>query len=179
MITVLFFIPCNNEAVNVFELMDKITPQLGYLRCEKSQDSAYITYDGLLTRTQKDKLGDIVEREGFTIMFIETEKESNCFNVDTLTVPTIQTVEENINKSNKRFLVMIPVGNEKNLEREDLRRMSDVEIWNNLPKNAEVYDLDKGINPQDKYPGMLDFSESFNDERFDGGWWCVNLEIIE
>ena len=79
----------------------------------------------------------------------------------------------------KRLLVFIPVTNENNLDRTALGNLTDLEVWKKLPNNAMVYNLDKNTAPKDKYPGILDFVENYNDKVFDGGWWSTVLEIPE
>lgn len=79
----------------------------------------------------------------------------------------------------KRLLAFIPVTNENNLDRTALGNLTDLEVWKKLPNNAMVYNLDKNTAPKDKYPGILDFVENYNDEVFDGGWWSTVLEIPE
>ena len=79
----------------------------------------------------------------------------------------------------KRLLIFIPVNNEQGLDRTELGKLTDQEVWAKLPENAMVYNLDKNMAPQDKYPGMLNFAEVYNDEVLDGGWWSTVLELPE
>ena len=86
-ITVLIFVPMSNESINVFATINKIIPQLGYLQCKTSGNMATITYNGLLPRKYKDEVVNMAEEDKFTILFVETEKESPYFETDTVSVP--------------------------------------------------------------------------------------------
>lgn len=79
----------------------------------------------------------------------------------------------------KRLLIFIPVDNEQDLDRTQLGKLTDQEVWAKLPSNAMVYNLDKTIVSRDQYPGMMNFVEDYNDEVFDGGWWSTVLELPE
>lgn len=48
---------------------------------------ATITYNGLLPRKYKDEVVNMAEEDKFTILFVETEKESPYFETDTVSVP--------------------------------------------------------------------------------------------
>ena len=78
----------------------------------------------------------------------------------------------------KRLLVFVPVDNDREIDRGVLESMSDKEIWEMLPDNSQVYDLDKRQSRQG-FAGLDDFVTDYNDEVFDGGWWSTILELPE
>lgn len=76
----------------------------------------------------------------------------------------------------KRLLVFVPVDNDREIDRSVLESLTDKEVWEMLPANSQVYDLDKKVSPQG-FAGMMDFVTDYNDEIFDGGWWSTVLEL--
>ena len=67
MLTGLYIIPTSNDSCNVFNVIDKIACQLGYLNCETQNDAAVIKYNGLLSKENKEKLTSLAEEHQFTI----------------------------------------------------------------------------------------------------------------
>ena len=43
----------------------------------------------------------------------------------------------------KRLLVFVPVDNDREIDRSVLESLPDKEVWEMLPANSQVYDLDK------------------------------------
>lgn len=81
-------------------------------------------------------------------------------------------------KKMKRFLVFWPVENPNEIGRHDFEGMADTEIWKALPNNSRVYDLDKA-DGHGKCPDMENFTEDYNDEELDGGWWSTVVIVPE
>lgn len=86
-LTGLYFIPTKNDATNVFNTVNKIAQQLGYLNCEADDNAAAIKYEGIIQEEHKEKLIKIANENHFTIMFIEAEYETPYADNNTIRIP--------------------------------------------------------------------------------------------
>lgn len=96
MLTGLYIIPTSNDSCNVFNVIDKIACQLGYLNCETQNDAAVIKYDGLLSKENKEKLTSLAEEYNFIIAYIEAEYETPFADCDTIHIPTNEEMKEHL-----------------------------------------------------------------------------------
>lgn len=94
MLTGLYIIPTSNDSCNVFNVVDKIAYQLGYLNCETQDDASVIKYYGLLSNKNKEKLTSLAEEHHFIIAYIEAEYETPFANCDTIHIPTDDEMKE-------------------------------------------------------------------------------------
>ena len=96
MLTGLYFIPTLNTSCDVFNVVDKIACQLGYLNCETRDDAAAIKYDGLLSKENKEKLTNLAKSHQFIIAYIEAEYETPFADCDTIHIPTDDEMKEHL-----------------------------------------------------------------------------------
>ena len=97
MLTGLYIIPTSNDSCNVFNIVDKIACQLGYLNCETQNDAAVIKYDGTLSQDNKTKLTNLANEHGFVIAYVEAEYETPFADCDTIHIPTDDEMKEHLN----------------------------------------------------------------------------------
>lgn len=101
MLTGLYFIPTSNDSCNVFNVIDKIACQLGYLNCETQDDAAVIKYNGLLSEENKKTLTSLAEEHNFIIAYIEAEYETPFADCDTIHIPTDDEMKEHLKLEKK------------------------------------------------------------------------------
>ena len=87
------------------------------------------------------------------------------------------------------ILAFYPVSNDLNWERHEFDGVTDEVAFKQLWDNFEVvgvrmFDMESHIGDRDTYgigPWMMpdsdDFEEDYNNEDFDGGWWCKVLHV--
>jgi lipocalin len=74
--TWIFFIPQTNDSTNVFNVVNKIAQQIGYLNCEPQKDAALILCKNVvLSSEHRQTLTKLAEEYNYTLLYIIAEED--------------------------------------------------------------------------------------------------------
>lgn len=100
--TGIFFIPQTSNSANVFNVVDKIAQQIGYLNCEPQKDNASILCKNVvLSSEHKNTLTKLAEEYNYTLLYIVAEEESPFIECDTFYIPTDDEMKEHLKLEEK------------------------------------------------------------------------------
>ena len=95
-ITAIYAIPKISNAPSAFSTIEKVSHQLGLLHCDLCDEAAAVAYTGTISIEYKQKLQNIAENDGYTLLFVEAEKDTKWIACESVHIPTNEEMKEHL-----------------------------------------------------------------------------------
>lgn len=96
-ITAIFVIAtAKNSQFTAHKMCEQIANYVGRLNCKTDDEVAVISYEGILSKENKNKLQEVAKNNAFVLLFLEAEKDTDWVKDETIHIPSKSEMREHL-----------------------------------------------------------------------------------